>query len=213
MIPRIKICGLRDVATAVATARLGADAIGLVFYAPSPRCVSADVAADVVAALPAFVSSVGLFVDAEVDEVRRVLAQVPLDLLQFHGDESPEYCRQFGRPYIKALRVKPDTDLVECAMRYRDARGLLVDAYVPGVPGGTGEAFDWALLPADLPLPLILSGGLHPDNVAQAVKQVRPWALDVSSGVERSKGEKDLAKVAAFIGAARLAATETTDER
>ncbi|MBM3115636.1 phosphoribosylanthranilate isomerase [Jeongeupia naejangsanensis] len=213
MIPRIKICGLRDVETAVATARLGADAIGLVFYAPSPRCVDAGVAASIVAGLPAFVTSVGLFVDAAPGYVRDLLRQAPLDLLQFHGDESPEYCRQFGRPYIKALRVKPDTDLVECAKRYHDARGLLVDAYVPGVPGGTGEAFDWALLPAGLPLPLILSGGLHPDNVELAVKQVRPWALDVSSGVERSKGEKDLAKVAAFIRAARLAATEMTDER
>nr|WP_229797448.1 phosphoribosylanthranilate isomerase [Jeongeupia chitinilytica] len=213
MFPRVKICGLRDVETAVATARLGADAIGLVFYAPSPRCVDATAAARIVAALPAFVSSVGLFVDAAPDYVRDVLRQVPLDLLQFHGDESPEYCRQFGRPYIKALRVKPDTDLVECAKRYHDARGLLVDAYVPGVPGGTGEAFDWALLPNDLVLPLILSGGLHPDNVAQAVEQVRPWALDVSSGVELSKGVKDLARVAAFIRAAHRAATETTDER
>ncbi|BCL75437.1 N-(5'-phosphoribosyl)anthranilate isomerase [Jeongeupia sp. HS-3] len=211
--PRIKICGLRDVETAVATARLGADAIGLVFYAPSPRCVSAKSAAAITAALPAFVSSVGLFVDADPAFVRDVLKQVPLDLLQFHGDESPDYCRQFGRPYIKALRVKPNTDLVEYAERYDDARGLLVDAYVPGVPGGTGEAFDWAIVPRDLPLPLILSGGLHPGNAAQAVKQVRPWALDVSSGVESTKGVKDLAKVAAFIRAVHLAATETTDER
>ncbi|AOX99195.1 phosphoribosylanthranilate isomerase [Jeongeupia sp. USM3] len=213
MIPRIKICGLRDVATAVETARLGADAIGLVFYAPSPRSVSAETAATITAALPAFVTSVGLFVDAEPAFVRNVLAQAPLDLLQFHGDEAPEYCRSFGRPYIKALRVKPDTDLVECARRYHDARGLLVDAYVPGVPGGTGEAFDWKVLPDDLPLPLILSGGLHPGNVAQAVRQVRPWALDVSSGVERSKGEKDLARVAAFVEAVHLAANGKTDER
>ncbi|HSC80181.1 MAG TPA: phosphoribosylanthranilate isomerase [Chitinolyticbacter sp.] len=205
MIPRIKICGLRDPETAAQTARLGADAIGLVFYGASPRHVDIATAAAICEALPAFVASVGLFVDAEPEAVREVLAQVPLDLLQFHGDESPEYCRSFGRPYLKAVRVKHDVNLLEYAARYRDARGLLVDAYVPGVPGGTGEAFDWSLLPADLPLPLILSGGLAPHNASDAVQAVKPWAVDVSSGVESGRGIKDLNKIAAFIQAVHAA--------
>lgn len=196
---RIKICGLCDAATARETARLGADAIGLVFYAPSPRHVEIEVAREIVAALPPFVMSVGLFVDADPDYVRSVLAQVPLDVLQFHGNESPPYCEQFSRPYLKAVRVKPGLNLLECAASYPGARGLLVDAFVEGVPGGTGEGFDWSLLPADLPLPLILSGGLYPGNVKAAVEEVRPWAVDVSSGVESAKGIKDVAKIAAFV--------------
>lgn len=196
---RIKICGLRDAATARETARLGADAIGLVFYAPSPRHVEIEVAREIVAALPPFVMSVGLFVDADPDYVRSVLAQVPLDVLQFHGNESPAYCEQFSRPYLKAVRVKPGLNLLEYAASYPGARGLLVDAFVEGVPGGTGEGFDWSLLPADLPLPLILSGGLYPGNVKAAVEEVRPWAVDVSSGVESAKGIKDVAKIAAFV--------------
>ncbi len=196
---RIKICGLRDAATARETARLGADAIGLVFYAPSPRHVEIEVAREIVAALPPFVMSVGLFVDADPDYVRSVLAQVPLDVLQFHGNESPAYCEQFSRPYLKAVRVKPGLNLLEYAASYPGARGLLVDAFVEGVPGGTGEGFDWSLLPADLPLPLILSGGLYPGNVKAAVEKVRPWAVDVSSGVESAKGIKDVAKIAAFV--------------
>lgn len=196
---RIKICGLRDAATARETARLGADAIGLVFYAPSPRHVEIEVAREIVAALPPFVMSVGLFVDADPDYVRSVLAQVPLDVLQFHGNESPAYCEQFSRPYLKAVRVKPGLNLLEYAASYAGARGLLVDAFVEGVPGGTGEGFDWSLLPADLPLPLILSGGLYPGNVKAAVEEVRPWAVDVSSGVESAKGIKDVAKIAAFV--------------
>lgn len=199
MLPKIKICGLRDPETALATARLGADAIGLVFYAPSPRAVDIETASGIARALPAFVCTVGLFVDADPGYVREVLARVPLDLLQFHGDESPEYCRQFGRPYLKAVRVKPGLDLLEYAARYADARGILVDAYTPGTPGGTGETFDWSLLPARLPLPLILSGGLNAGNVAHAIRQVRPWAVDVSSGVESARGIKDVAMVAAFI--------------
>ncbi len=196
---RIKICGLRDAATARETARLGADAIGLVFYAPSPRHVEIEAAREIVAALPPFVMSVGLFVDADPDYVRSVLAQVPLDVLQFHGNESPAYCEQFSRPYLKAVRVKPGLNLLEYAASYAGARGLLVDAFVEGVPGGTGEGFDWSLLPADLPLPLILSGGLYPGNVKAAVEEVRPWAVDVSSGVESAKGIKDVAKIAAFV--------------
>ncbi|WP_283149266.1 phosphoribosylanthranilate isomerase [Silvimonas soli] len=204
-LPRIKICGLRDAETARTVAAMGADAIGLVFYAPSPRNVSIETAQTVLAALPAFVTSVGLFVNADAEWLRDLLEVLPLDLLQFHGDESPAYCRSFGRPYIKAVRVKPDTNLLEYAAQYRDARGLLVDAFVEGTPGGTGEAFDWSLIPQDLPLPLILSGGLHPDNVREAIAAVKPWAVDVSSGVESTRGIKDLSKVEQFIKAARLA--------
>lgn len=203
MIPRIKICGLRDPETAQATAKLGVDAIGLVFYAPSPRAVDIETARRIVQCLPPFISTVGLFVDADPAYVFEVLATVPLDVLQFHGEESPEYCRQFNRPYLKAVRVKPALDLLEYAARYVDARGILVDAYVPQAPGGTGETFDWSLLPPYLPLPLILSGGLHPGNVSEAIRQVQPWAVDVSSGVESSKGIKDVAKIAAFNEAVR----------
>ncbi|AZN36242.1 phosphoribosylanthranilate isomerase [Iodobacter ciconiae] len=205
MNPRIKICGLLDPGMAKCSAELGADAIGLVFYPPSPRYVEAATAAQIVAALPAFVSSVGLFVNADVTFVRNVLAKVPLDLLQFHGNETPEYCRQFGRPYLKALRVTPDLNLVECAQRFVDTlcKGILLDAFVEGVPGGTGEAFDWNLLPEHLPLPLVLSGGLHSGNVHEAICKVRPWAVDVSSGVESSRGIKDAAKIAAFIKSSR----------
>ncbi|MDN3577300.1 phosphoribosylanthranilate isomerase [Chitinimonas viridis] len=203
MTARIKICGLRDVATARATAALGADAIGLVFHEASPRHVSINTAHEIVAALPPFVSTVGLFVDADPSLVEGVLRTLPLDLLQFHGDEPPEYCRAFGRPYIKAVRVKPGLDLLELADRYADARGLLCDAYSPLAHGGTGERFDWNLLPASLPLPLILSGGLDSANVADAIRAVRPWAVDVSSGVESQRGIKDLDRVAQFIAAVR----------
>ncbi|GAB3249451.1 phosphoribosylanthranilate isomerase [Chitinimonas naiadis] len=206
MTPRIKICGLRDVATARMTAALGADAIGLVFYEASPRNVSINTAHEIVAALPPFVSTVGLFVDADPALVEGVLRTLPLDLLQFHGDEPPEYCRAFGRPYIKAIRVKPGLDLVELSDRYADARGLLCDAYSPTAPGGTGEQFDWGLLPNNLSLPLILSGGLTPGNVGAAISAVKPWAVDVSSGVESSRGVKDQDLIAKFIAAARRVA-------
>lgn len=197
--PRVKICGLTRIEDVRAACAAGADALGFVFYEKSPRRVSPGQAAGLVAAMPPFVQSVGLFVDASPAFIDAVLARVPLDLLQFHGDESPSACRRHGRPYIKALRVRPGTDLLECAARYRDARGLLLDAYVPGVPGGTGERFDWSLLPDTLPLPVVLSGGLTPENVAEAVRRVRPWAVDVSSGVEASKGIKDARRVAQFI--------------
>lgn len=201
--PRIKVCGLRDRDTVLKTIEAGADAIGLVFYPPSPRYVSIETAAEISAALPGFVSLVGLFVDADAKFVRSVLESVPLDLLQFHGDETLADCTQYGRSFIKALRVKPDTNLVEYAQNYAHplCRGLLLDAWVDGVPGGTGEMFDWQLLPERLPLPLILSGGLNPSNVQQAIKTTQPWAVDVSSGVESSKGVKDLQRVYAFINA------------
>ncbi len=203
MSPRIKICGLRDPDMARFAVWQGADAIGLVFHAPSPRAVDVETASRIVAGLPPFVSTVGLFVDADPQAIAYVLERVPLDLLQFHGDEAPEQCRCFGKPYLKAVRVKPGLDLLEYATRYLDARGILVDAWVPGVPGGTGETFDWALLPPHLPLPLVLSGGLHAGNVAEAARLVNPWAVDVSSGVESGKGIKDAEKIAAFIKAVK----------
>jgi phosphoribosylanthranilate isomerase len=203
--PRIKVCGLRDVATAVQVAEAGADAIGLVFYPPSPRHVSVQMAADIAAALPPFVTTVALFVDAAPADIEAVLKAVPIDLLQFHGDETPEDCRRYGRPYLKAIRVRPGVNLLECADAYHDARALLCDAYSPAVPGGTGERFDWALLPARLGKPLVLSGGLDARNVGAAIAAARPWAVDVSSGVERTRGEKDPARVAEFVQAVRAA--------
>ena len=196
---RTKICGLTRVDDALHAAHCGADAIGLVFYPPSPRHVALENAAAICATLPAFVTRVALFVDAEPTEVRAVLDHIRPDLLQFHGDESPAYCSQFGVPYIKAVRVRAGLDLVQYAASYAGAQGLLLDAFVPGQAGGTGQAFDWALIPPRLSLPLILSGGLEPGNVRHAIQTVRPWAVDVSSGVEASKGIKDAAKVAQFI--------------
>jgi phosphoribosylanthranilate isomerase len=180
-------------------ARTGADAIGLVFYQRSPRHVNVAQAKLLAGTLPPFVTVVGLFVNAEAAFVREVLAGVPLDMLQFHGDETPEYCAQFDRPYLKAIRVKTGVDLLQCASDFRSAKGLLLDAHVEGIPGGTGTAFDWTLIPKQLPLPVILSGGLDTENVATAIKQVRPYAVDVSSGVEAGKGIKDAAKIVAFI--------------
>ncbi|AEF99048.1 phosphoribosylanthranilate isomerase [Methylomonas methanica] len=196
---RVKICGFTRVEDALAAARLGVDAIGLVFYSQSPRNVSIAKAAAITRALPAFVSVVGLFVDAEPDWVRDVLAEVNIDCLQFHGDESPEECRLYAKPYIKAIRMQPGVDLDDIQAQYADAAGLLLDAYHPGVQGGTGSGFDWELITGKLSLPLILAGGLSPENAALAVQQVRPYALDVSSGVEAGKGVKDAEKMAAFI--------------
>lgn len=196
---RSKICGITRVEDALAAVACGADAIGLVFYAQSSRAVTAARAAEIVACLPPFVDAVGLFVDADAAEVRSVMNTVRLDLLQFHGDEPPAYCDSFSVPYIKAARVRPGLNLVEYAARYSGAKGLLLDAYVEGVAGGTGERFDWSLIPADLPKPVILAGGLTPDNVANAIRQVRPYAVDVSGGVEREKGIKDTDKIAAFM--------------
>ncbi len=196
---RIKICGITRVEDALAAAASGADAIGLVFHEKSPRHVTVRQAARLAAALPPFVAAVGLFVNVSADFVHAVLEQVPLDMLQFHGDETPEFCASFERPYIKAIRVREGVDLVQCASRYAAAKGLLLDAWVEGIPGGTGHSFDWELIPRDLPLPVILSGGLTPANVADAIRAVQPYAVDVSSGVEARKGIKDAAKIAAFI--------------
>lgn len=181
----------------------GADALGFVFYEKSPRHVSIESAAALIREMPPFVQSVGLFVDAAPAFIDAVLRIVPLDLLQFHGDETAADCARFGRPYIKAVRVDMRTDLLKCAADFDTAGGLLLDAYVPGIPGGTGERFDWNLIPAELPKPFILSGGLTPANVADAVERVRPWAVDVSSGVEAAKGVKDAHKVAQFIANAK----------
>lgn len=204
-IPRIKICGLTRACDVDAATAAGADALGFVFYAKSPRYVEPSQAAKLIAGMPPFVTSVGLFVDAAIDEVLHVLKTSRLDLLQFHGDESPDYCEQFDRPYIKAVRVKPGLNLLEYAERYASARGLLLDTYVEGVPGGTGATFDWTLIPPQLPLPVILSGGLDAANVESAARAVRPWAVDVSSGVEASKGIKDASKIVAFINGVRNA--------
>ena len=198
---RTKICGITRPEDGQEAARLGVDAIGLVFYPPSPRHVSLDQARAIVAALPPFVTVVALFVDPSVAEVEAVLHAVPVDVLQFHGEESPDFCRQFARPYLKAVRVRPSLDLLQYAAHYAGARGLLADAFVPGMAGGTGATFDWSLLPPNLPLPLILPGGLDPSNIAAAVAAVRPAAVDISSGVESAKGIKDPALMAAFIGA------------
>jgi phosphoribosylanthranilate isomerase len=203
MAVRVKICGITRLQDLHAACEAGADALGFVFYEKSPRHVSIATATALVRELPPFVQSVGLFVNAEPAFIEAVLQAVPLDLLQFHGDESAADCMRYGRPYIKAVRVTPSTDLLKCAADFETARGLLLDAYVPGVPGGTGERFDWSLIPPDLPKPVILSGGLTPDNVAEAVQRVRPWAVDVSSGVEAAKGIKDPHHVAQFIAKAK----------
>lgn len=200
---RSKICGITRVEDALAAAEAGADAIGLVFYAKSPRAVSVQQAREIIAALPPFVTSVGLFVDASRCELGEILDAVPLDLLQFHGDETPDECDHYGRPYIKALRVKPGDDIAAHVARYANARGVLLDTFVPGIPGGTGEAFDWSLVPAQLSKPVILAGGLTAANVAQAIGQVRPFAVDISGGVESAKGIKDAAKIHAFMEAVR----------
>ena len=201
----IKICGITRTQDALAAAGCGANAIGLVFYAQSPRCVTPERAAEIMRVLPPFVMSVGLFVDAVAHEVTQTLAQARVDLLQFHGNEAPAYCRQFGVPYLKALRVRPGLDLLQYARDYHDAKALLLDAYVEGTHGGTGATFDWALIPKNLPLPVVLSGGLTPENITAAIQAVRPWAVDVSSGVEVKKGVKDAAKIAAFVTGVRNA--------
>ncbi|CAB1367909.1 N-(5'-phosphoribosyl)anthranilate isomerase [Denitratisoma oestradiolicum] len=180
----------------------GADAVGLVFYSPSPRAVTSDLARSLVQRIPPFVTRVGLFVNETPLRINAILDEVELDLLQFHGDETDAYCRQFGRPFIKAARVRPELDLVEFARSFPAARALLLDAYVEGYGGG-GKTFDWTLIPPGLPLPLILSGGLQPENVADAVRGLRPWAVDVSSGVESAKGIKDAARIAAFVAAVK----------
>lgn len=196
---RVKICGITRPDDAVAAAECGADAIGLVFYGRSPRAVSVAQARDIVAALPPFVATVGLFVDAPPAEVEAVLAAVPLSLLQFHGSEAPEYCVRFGRPYLKAVAMQPGVDLDAMAEAYAGAAALLLDTYLVGTPGGTGIRFDWAQVPPRVAKRLILAGGLDPENVETAIRAVQPYGVDVSSGVEVAKGLKDSNKIAAFM--------------
>lgn len=204
MTTRIKICGITRAEDARACVDLGADALGFVFYPPSPRYVAPAIAAALVRELPPFLTRVGLFVNAKPEAVRAVLAEAPLDLLQFHGDEDEKYCASFGLPYLKAARVRPGMDLLEYAVRFPSARAILCDAFVEGYGGG-GQTFDWSLIPPALPLRLVLSGGLGPQNVRAAVRAVRPAAVDVSSGVELAKGIKDHAKLAEFIAEVRAA--------
>jgi phosphoribosylanthranilate isomerase len=202
---RVKICGITRLEDALAAAAAGADAIGLVFVNASPRRVDPAQARVIVAGLPPFIKVVGLFADAPAEQVRAVLGQAALDLIQFHGRETPEFCRSFGRPYLKAVRMDASADPRTEAGRYTDAAGLLLDSYHPQLAGGTGETFDWARVPRELGRPLILAGGLTPDNVGAAVAAVRPYAVDVSSGVESAKGIKDAARVMAFVRAVAIA--------
>ena len=196
---RVKICGITRPEDGITAASAGADAIGLVFFARSPRFVTPQQAHAIITALPPFVTTVGLFVDATAEEIDAVLRQVPLDLLQFHGEEPPELCASFGRPYLKAISMRAQIDLHSEAKRFSSASALLLDTFQAGVPGGTGVSFDWTRIPADLNKPLILAGGLNPDNVTQAIIQAHPYAVDVSSGVEAAKGIKDAGKIAAFM--------------
>jgi phosphoribosylanthranilate isomerase len=200
---RVKICGIRESAHARVAAEAGADAIGLNFYRESARYVSPGDAAAISAGLAPYVSAVGLFVNEAAESIRAILATVRLDLLQFQGDEDPAFCESFGRPYVRAVRMEEGTDLIEYAVRFSRAKALLLDAHVPGQRGGTGRSFDWDRVPRDFPLPLILSGGLTAQNVGRAVREARPWAVDVSSGVEASRGVMDAARIIEFIRSVR----------
>lgn len=196
---RVKICGITRLEDARDAISAGADALGFVFYPPSPRNISPVQAAAIVRELPAFICTVGLFVDADPAFVETVLRAVPLDLLQFHGDELEAACNRYGRPYIKAIRMRDDIDLAQMAQNYHSSRGLLLDTYVAGQAGGTGQTFDWNRIPRSLSKPVILAGGLNPQNVSQAITQVKPWAVDVSGGVEQAKGIKDPQLITAFM--------------
>ena len=200
---KVKICGITSVAQAEMVVQAGADAIGLVFYDPSPRAIDIARAQAICAILPPFVTAVGLVVNPASDWLHALLDQVPIDLIQFHGDETEPFCKQFNKPYIKAIRVQQNMDLTSLSQTFNSSRGILLDTYVPGQPGGTGQSFDWDLIPKSMSKPLILAGGLNPDNVAQAVARVKPWAVDVSGGVEQSKGVKDQRLVNAFISGVR----------
>ena len=200
---RIKICGITSVEDALAAARLGADAIGLVFYPPSPRYLEVEQAAEIAAALPPFVTTVGLFVNADEQTIADAVSRVRIDLIQFHGNECKDYCGLHQRPYIKAVRMSDDVDLDKQLNDFSQARGLLLDTYKAGVPGGTGEQFNWDRVPAHLADKIILAGGLTPENVKDAVAQVHPYAVDVSGGVESAPGKKDTEKMARFIEAVR----------
>lgn len=196
---RVKICGITNVKDALLAVAYGADAIGLVFYEASPRNVTIKQAAEIAQAMPPFVSVVGLFVNADPSLIKEAITQVGLDLIQFHGDETQTDCTPYKRPFIKAVRVKPDTNLVQYAADFPEAKALLLDAYAEGMAGGTGQIFDWSLIPQGLEKPIILAGGLSAANVYDAIQQVKPYAVDISGGVEQAKGIKDAAKIAAFM--------------
>ena len=197
---RIKICGITRLNDALSAVNLGADAIGFVFFPKSPRAIHAEDAQKIVACLPPFVSVVGLFVDAELKFIQDILNHVQLDMLQFHGNESPQFCDQLGLPYIKSVRMSPNQDLIKWSQQFSSARGLLLDSYKPGIPGGTGIVFDWQTISRErLSCPIILAGGLNRKNVLEAISIVRPWSVDVSTGVEKSPGEKDTDLIADFI--------------
>jgi len=197
----IKICGITRPEDAITAAQLGANALGLVFYSPSPRVVSIPQAQAIANVTPPFVQLVGLFVNANTKEIEQILKEIPLNLLQFHGEEMPDFCEQFNRPYIKALHIKENSDLNQQIAAYKNARGILLDTFNPNLKGGTGETFDWKLIPQNLEKPLILAGGLTVENVKQAILQVKPSAVDVSGGVEESKGIKRFSKMRDFIQA------------
>ena len=196
---RTKICGITRVEDAVCAVNAGADAIGLVFYTPSPRNVSIEQAQKICAVLPPFITVVALFVDEQASVIEHVCKSVPISLLQFHGNESESDCMGFSIPYIKAIRVQFDSDVHHAEVKYKSAQAILVDTYKKGVAGGTGELFDWSLLPADHKKPLVLAGGLTPDNIRNAIRTVQPYAVDVSGGVESEKSIKDHEKVSQFI--------------
>lgn len=196
---RVKICGITRTQDALCAAELGADAIGLVFYENSPRCLTIEKAREIVSSLPAFVTVVGLFVDEHRDKLDSVLRRVNIDMLQFHGDEDEAYCRSFGLPFIKAIRMRDGVDLTSLASCYYTAGGLLLDSWDPGAKGGTGRSFDWRRIPHSVEKPIILAGGLNAGNVGRAIRAGNPYAVDVSSGVEYTKGVKDADKMAAFI--------------
>ena len=196
---RVKICGITNVDDALIAIHNGADAIGLVFYAPSPRFVTLAQAKEIVAAIPPFVTVVGLFVNATEAEIKAVLSQVRIDMLQFHGDENAAECERIKLPYLKAIRVRNDTNLLQYEVDFHSAQALLLDTYSETAFGGTGHVFDWKLIPENMHKPIILAGGLNAENVSDAIKQVKPYAVDISGGVEASKGIKDAAKIAAFM--------------
>ena len=196
---RIKICGITSVTDALAAQEAGADAIGLVFYEPSPRAIDIDLAQEIVRSVGPFVTTVGLFVNAEPAYVSEVLNRVSLHVLQFHGDETSAYCESFGRPYMKAIRMRPALDITSAIAGYPSAAAILLDAYRPGVPGGTGETFDWQRVPKNPDKAIVLAGGLTAANVADAIHTTKVYGVDVSGGVESAPGKKDAAKVREFI--------------
>lgn len=204
-IAHIKVCGITRVVDALNAIELGVDALGLVFYAPSPRAISVAVAREIVCAAGPFVTTVGLFVNADKNSIEGILQQVPLHVLQFHGDETPAFCKQFHRPWIKALRMKPGVDIQKTVHEYADADAVLFDSYKEGVPGGTGEKFSWGEIPQNISMPVIVAGGLNVTNVAAAINAINPYAVDVSSGIEGEPGKKDLKKMKAFVDAVKCA--------